>query len=215
MFIKYIFIYCVNKNIILNMKIKEFILATTNEHKVKEFQEIFKPYNIIVKSLKDENITVEVEETGETFKENALIKAQAISKLTNKIIISDDSGIIIEKMGNNMPGVYSHRFQNSHGGVKETNEFIIKNYAKSLAFYTCSICVLNLKEEPLSFEGYMYGTINDEIKGTNGFGYDPIFIPKGYNKTLGELDESIKNSISHRDNAINLFLNYLKENNLI
>ena len=197
------------------MKIKEFILATTNEHKVKEFQEIFKPYNIIVKSLKDENITVEVEETGETYEENALIKAQAISKLTNKIIISDDSGIIIEKMGNNMPGVYSHRFQNSHGGVKETNEFIIKNYAKSLAFYTCSICVLNLKEEPLSFEGYMYGTINDEIKGTNGFGYDPIFIPKGYNKTLGELDESIKNSISHRDNAINLFLNYLKENNLI
>jgi len=197
------------------MKIKEFILATTNEHKVKEFQEIFKPYNIIVKSLKDENITVEVEENGETFKENALIKAQAISKLTNKIIISDDSGIIIEKMGNNMPGVYSHRFQDSHGGVKETNEFIIKNYAKSPAFYTCSICVLNLEEEPLSFEGYMYGTINDKIKGTNGFGYDPIFIPKGYDKTLGELDESIKNSISHRDNAINLFLNYLKNNNLI
>lgn len=197
------------------MKIKEFILATTNEHKVKEFQEIFKPYNIIVKSLKDENITVEVEENGETFKENALIKAQAISKLTNKIIISDDSGIIIEKMGNNMPGVYSHRFQDSHGGVKETNEFIIKNYAKSPAFYTCSICVLNLEEEPLSFEGYMYGTINDKIKGTNGFGYDPIFIPKGYEKTLGELDESIKNSISHRDNAINLFLNYLKNNNLI
>lgn len=197
------------------MKIKEFILATTNEHKVKEFQEIFKPYNIIVKSLKDENITVEVEENGGTFKENALIKAQAISKLTNKIIISDDSGIIIEKMGNNMPGVYSHRFQDSHGGVKETNEFIIKNYAKSPAFYTCSICVLNLEEEPLSFEGYMYGTINNEIKGTNGFGYDPIFIPKGYDKTLGELDESIKNSISHRDNAINLFLNYLKENNLI
>lgn len=197
------------------MKIKEFILATTNEHKVKEFQEIFKPYNIIVKSLKDENITVEVEENGETFKENALIKAQAISKLTNKIIISDDSGIIIEKTGNNMPGVYSHRFQDSHGGVKETNEFIIKNYAKSPAFYTCSICVLNLEEEPLSFEGYMYGTINDKIKGTNGFGYDPIFIPKGYDKTLGELDESIKNSISHRDNAINLFLNYLKNNNLI
>lgn len=114
-----------------------------------------------------------------------------------------------------MPGVYSHRFQDSHGGVKETNEFIIKNYAKSPAFYTCSICVLNLKEEPLSFEGYMYGTINDKIIGTNGFGYDPIFIPKGYDKTLGELDESIKNSISHRDNAINLFLNYLKENNLI
>lgn len=197
------------------MKIKEFILATTNEHKVKEFQEIFKPYNIIVKSLKDENITVEVEENGETFKENALIKAQAISKLTNKIIISDDSGIIIEKMGNNMPGVYSHRFQDSHGGVKETNEFIIKNYAKSPAFYTCSICVINLEKEPLSFEGYMYGTINDKIKGTNGFGYDPIFIPKGYEKTLGELDESIKNSISHRDNAINLFLNYLKNNNLI
>lgn len=197
------------------MKIKEFILATTNEHKVKEFQEIFKPYNIRVTSLKDENIIVEVEENGKTFKENALIKAKTISKLTNKIIVSDDSGIIIEKMGDNMPGVYSHRFQDVHGGVEETNKFIIKNYANSLAFYTCSLCIMNLENKPLSFEGYMYGRINDSIKGTHGFGYDPIFIPDGYTNTLGELDESIKNSISHRDNAIKLFLKYLKDNNLI
>ncbi len=197
------------------MKIKEFILATTNEHKVKEFQEIFKPYNIIVKSLKDENIIVEVEENGETFKGNALLKANAVSRFTDKIIVSDDSGIIIEKMGNNMPGVYSHRFQDAHDGVEKTNEFIIKNYANSRAFYTCSLCVINLEDNPLSFEGYMYGKINDCIKGTHGFGYDPIFIPEGYSNTLGELDETIKNSISHRDNAIKLLLKYLKDNNLI
>lgn len=197
------------------MKINEIVIATSNLNKLKEFNEIFSPYNIKIISLNDLNINIDVEETGTTFKENALIKAKEISKYTSKIILSDDSGIIIDDMGDNKPGVYSHRFQNKLGGVDKANEYITKNYPNSKAHYTCSICVYNLDEEPLSFEGYMYGHIANEIKGTNGFGYDPIFIPEGYNNTLGELGDEIKNSISHRGNAIKLLLKYFKDNNLI
>ena len=197
------------------MKINEIVIATSNQNKLKEFNEIFSPYNIKVISLKDLNINIDIEETGTTFKDNALLKAKEIAKYTSKIILSDDSGIIINDMGDNKPGVYSHRFQNQFGGVKNTNEYVTKNYSNSKAHYTCSICIYNLTDKPLSFEGYMYGHIAKESKGNNGFGYDPIFIPEGYNNTLGELGDEIKNSISHRGNAIKLLLQYFKDNNLI
>lgn len=85
----------------------------------------------------------------------------------------------------------------------------------SNAHYTCVIVIENYAKSTLIFKGYMYGKISSKVKGEHGFGYDPIFIPEGYNKTLGELDDKTKNSISHRANAISQFIKYLKENNSI
>jgi len=193
----------------------KILLASNNEHKVEEYRNLLSFPNIEVYSLKDLSLDINPVEIGKTYKENAYIKAKALLPFTNFIILSDDSGIIIDKLGNDSPGIYSHRFYLNLGGIKKANEYLTKNCSGSSAHYTCSICILNLTIKPLYFEGYLYGSISNSIKGKNGFGYDPIFIPDGFNKTLGELTDIEKNKISHRFDALNKFINYLKENNFI
>lgn len=197
------------------MKKLEIVIATNNKHKLEEYKKLFEGYNVDLYSLNDLNIVSDPVETGTSFKENALIKAESIKNMTDKIILSDDSGICIEKLGKNVPGIYSHRYIEQFGGQYNTNLFLTKNYNNSEAHFICQLVIENLTKSPLFFEGYIYGHIGDSIKGENGFGYDPIFVPKNMNKTLAELDENYKNSISHRGNAIKKFINYLKENKLI
>ena len=194
---------------------RKIVLASNNAKKIKELKNMLKEYDFEVCSLKDEDINIDVVEDGNTFEENALIKAKAIKDKTNKIILSDDSGISIDMLGNDYPGIYSHRYQESLGGAKKANEIIVSKMPFSKAHYTCVIVIENYTKSPLIFKGYMYGKISSKVKGEHGFGYDPIFIPEGYNKTLGELDDKTKNSISHRANAISQFIKYLKENNSI
>ncbi len=193
----------------------EIVLATNNQNKINEYKKILKDLPIKLYSLSDLKIDNDPEETGKTFKENSLIKAKSLQNCTKKIILSDDSGIVIDALGDEFPGIYSKRYALSLGGFEKCNSFLTLNYANSPAKFTCCICVLNLTDDPLYFIGECKGKITNYVTKNNGFGYDPIFLPDGYNKTYGELTSEEKNNISHRKRAILKMIDYLKENNYI
>ncbi len=196
----------------------EIVVATTNDSKMKEYRELIKGLPITLYSIKDLNLNIEVEENGTTYKENALIKAKALQKFTNLPILSDDSGIEIDFLGQNFPGVHTHRYASENGGFPFVNEMIIKKYKNEKnrhACYHCAIVVLNIDTKPLYFEGLCEGSIDNEIKGSNGFGFDPIFISSELNMNLGLASEIEKNKVSHRFKAFRKFLTYLKVYNLI
>ena len=193
----------------------EIVIATSNDHKVKEYQEMVRGLNIKFLSLNDINFHNEIIENGKTFEENSLIKALAIKNYTTLPIIADDSGIEIEALGEHFPGIYTHRYAINNGGQEKTNEMLVKTCPNSKAMFTCVITLVNLIDKPLVFKGEFKGRISDKIVTGNGFGYDPIFIPDGLNKPVSTLKDEEKNAISHRGIAFNKLINYLKSNNLI
>ena len=187
------------------------ILASNNPGKVKEFKEILAEFNIEVLSLKDINFNADIVEDGLTFEENALIKAKTIYDIYHLPVISDDSGLCVDYL-NGEPGIYSARYQ---GLEDETDR--IKLVLKLLgdetdrgAHFHCSIVFYISEGNYKHFEGKVYGTLDYEMKGNNGFGYDVIFIPNGYSNTFGELDKSVKNEISHRALALKAFIGFLE-----
>lgn len=190
------------------------ILATSNQGKVKEFQSWISAYEVVAYS--DIMPSFEIEETGVTFKENALIKARAVyEKLEDKndIVLSDDSGISVPYLGG-IPGIYSARYAGINANAQENLNKLIaalkeKNISKTPAFYTAAIALVCAKGE-FCVHGWMHGDAIAEKRGNNGFGYDPMFIPCGYNQTLGELDESVKKAFSHRARALELAYIVLK-----
>ncbi|NCD11492.1 MAG: RdgB/HAM1 family non-canonical purine NTP pyrophosphatase [Epsilonproteobacteria bacterium] len=193
------------------------ILATSNQGKVKEFQSWISEYEVVAYS--DVMEAFEIEETGLTFKENAFIKARAVyEKLSDKndMVLSDDSGISVPFLGGE-PGIYSARYAGVGASSEANLNKLIatlkeKGVAKTPAFYTAAIALVCAKGE-FCVHGWMHGEAIAEAKGHNGFGYDPMFIPCGYTKTLGELDESVKKAFSHRARALELahiVLNSLK-----
>ena len=191
----------------------KIILATNNEHKVQEFNEMLNgKVNVI--SLKEANISIDPEENGKTYSENAFIKANAAAELTDLPVMSDDSGIEIESLGEHFPGINSHRYAVENGGHEKLNQILASSSPYAKAKFTCHIVLLNLncKGERLDFEGIMEGRINDKVEGIHGFGYDPIFVPKGYEHSVATLPPEEKNIISHRYNACRKLLNYLEEN---
>jgi XTP/dITP diphosphohydrolase len=183
----------------------QIVLASSNRGKIKEIKKYFG--NDVI-AFSDLITPFEIEENGNSFKENAIIKAKAIyEKLPNHIIIADDSGISVPILGN-IPGIYSARFAGSDATDKDNlnkliNELKKNNISKTPAFYTSAIAIAS-PYGIYTTHGFMYGNVIDEARGDKGFGYDPMFIPNGYDKTLGELDEEIKKSISHRTKALNL-----------
>ena len=191
----------------------EIVIATNNEDKVKEYKEILKELNAKIYSLKDLNINDDPEETGTTFSENSLIKAKAISKYTDKIIIADDSGLVIDALPD-LLGVFSKRFMGANATYYQKNTEVIRllEGKERTARFICCLTVLNLTDEPLQFTGICEGSIGYEIKGENGFGFDPIFIPLNYKMSISEVSDEEKNRISHRGLACQKFINYLKEN---
>lgn len=184
------------------------ILATSNQGKVKEFQSWISEYEVVAYS--DVMPAFEIDETGLTFKENALIKARAVyEKLERKddIVLSDDSGISVPSLGG-IPGIYSARYAGINANAKENLTKLIatlkeNGLAKTPAFYTAAIALVCAKGE-FCVHGWMHGEAIAEARGNNGFGYDPMFIPCGYEQTLGELDESVKKAFSHRARALEL-----------
>lgn len=188
----------------------DIVIATNNINKVKEYNEILSPLGFNCLSLKDLNIICDPEETGSTFKENALIKANEIAKYTNKVILADDSGIEIDAYPN-LLGIYSHRFlENEPYSIKNATLIeMLKDKIKT-ARYVCAIALVNFNDQELFFEGICEGHISDIPKGNNGFGYDPIFIPIGLDKTMAELESEEKHKISHRGIASNKLVEYLK-----
>lgn len=196
----------------------ELLAATNNEHKLTEIKQILSPYGIVVYSLKDKGIDIEVEENGSTYKENALIKAIAISKLTSIPIISDDSGIEIEAM-NNEPGIHTARYAKKVGGYSEAFKIIISECTKKNNFnalFNCDIAFVNYKDDPIIFEGRVPGTISSiPTSEGNGFGFDPIFMSNETGKTNASLTVAEKNVFSARAKALAKLINYLKEEKVI
>lgn len=183
------------------------ILASGNKGKIKEFKAYM---DGDVCSYSDLIEPFEIVEDGKTFKENALIKARAVyEKLEDSkvIVIADDSGISVEAFGGK-PGVFSARYAGV-GATSEQNldklisELKQSNLKITPAFYTAAIAIVCDKGE-FCVHGWMHGSVIDEKRGTNGFGYDPCFIPLGFEKTLGELDGSVKKELSHRSKALGL-----------
>lgn len=195
----------------------DILVASSNLHKINEMKEILKDSDINLLSLKDVGLdNIDIIENGKSYKENSLIKAKEISKYTNLPIIADDSGLEISFLGFKKPGIYTKRYAVYHGGQDKTNKYLSQKACKSLrksAKFTCVITLYNYKNnKPLFFKGVMKGKISTYIGGVNGFGYDPIFIPKGYSKTTAELESNIKNSISHRYRALKKLSDFIKNN---
>lgn len=186
------------------------VLATNNPHKVKEYKRILAPINCNILTLDDLNIVDDAEETGNTFNENSLIKACSIAKYTNCVIISDDSGIIIDAMKDEL-GVHSKRFLPSLDYKGKMSAILNRLEGKTrTSRFICVITLLNFKDKPIQFEGICEGHISDSIKGSNGFGYDPIFIPNNQSETMAQMSEEKKNLISHRALAGQKLIEYLK-----
>ena len=193
---------------------KKLVLATSNKGKVREIKELCAEYEVIpYTELIPE---FEIVEDGESFKENALIKARAVYKALNDkdvIVLADDSGISVEVLGD-APGIFSARYAGEEATDKENLYKLIedikaKGVSSSEAFYTAAIAIVT-KEREKTVHGWMHGTAITEARGEGGFGYDPMFIPLGYDKTLGELDNEIKKKLSHRSQALALAKKILK-----
>lgn len=185
---------------------KSIILASNNKDKVKEVKEILKGYDII--SMKEAGIDVDIEENGTTFEENALIKARAIMKLTGQITMADDSGLEIDYL-NKAPGVYSARFMGHDTSYDIKNKALIQKLegvkgSDRSGRFVCAIAVCFPDGSEIVKRGTMEGLIAEEIKGDNGFGYDPIVYLPEYGRASGELAPEEKNKISHRGKALAL-----------
>ncbi|VDG99439.1 Non-canonical purine NTP pyrophosphatase [Lysinibacillus sphaericus] len=188
---------------------KQILVATNNKGKVRDFEQLFKPHGIEVISLKDLNEPIEVEETGTTFEENAILKAEETAKILGKWVISDDSGLEIDAL-NGEPGVYSARYA---GEPKDDEANIDKalNGLKDVpegsrdARFRCVLAIAGPGIETKTFSGSCDGSILFERHGENGFGYDPIFYVPSEGKAMAELTPAEKAAISHRGVAMRKF----------
>ncbi|GAA0434703.1 MAG: XTP/dITP diphosphatase [Bacillota bacterium] len=185
---------------------KQIIIATKNKGKANEFKEFFKPYNLKALSLNDLEDLPDVEETGETFKENAALKAEEIASILSLPVLADDSGLVIDAL-DGRPGVYSARYAGEHKDDQLNMEKVLSELrgipeAKRTARFVCVLAIASPGSKTRFYTGYCEGRIADNQYGENGFGYDPIFIPKGYQQTMAQLSSDKKNQISHRRNAI-------------
>jgi XTP/dITP diphosphohydrolase len=184
------------------------VLATSNQGKIKEFKELM-PHDEVC-AFEELLGKMEIEETGTTFKENAILKAKTVyDKLNDNhaIVISDDSGISVQAL-NNEPGVYSARYAGINANDKANNAKLMTKLKEAKlsstpAFYTACIAMV-YQGQIYTVHGWMHGEVIDHERGSNGFGYDPMFIPNGYTQTLGELENEIKKTFSHRSQALHL-----------
>ena len=201
---------------------KIIVLASHNKGKLREFQEILKPFGYIVKSVKDYGHTEEPVEDGKTYAENAYIKAKYYFDALKMPVISDDSGIEIEALGEHYPGVYSARFADQikddpRDGYEKVNAYVLeklKGNPNRKASYHCTICLIEKDGKVSYFDGVCEGQITSETNGTHGFGYDPIFISKETGKCFALMQEE-KNTVSHRAKALMKMLTYLKINGFV
>ena len=184
----------------------KLVLATSNKGKVKEIKHIYDDMDVV--AYTDIIKPFEIEETGSTFKENALIKARAVFEALNDesvIVLADDSGISVDALGGE-PGIYSARYAGAGASDKDNlyklvDALVEKGMSGSPAHYTAAIAIVT-KDAEFTVHGWMYGDVITVPRGENGFGYDPMFIPIGFDKTLGELDDETKKGLSHRSQAL-------------
>lgn len=188
---------------------KRVIIATRNAHKVEEIRTILSQFEVLDLSAVEN--PPEVEETGTTFVENATLKAVAISRLTDALVISDDSGLEVDALGGE-PGVYSSRYAGEDGNDALNNEKLLRELGDRgdrTARFRCVMVVARGGEVLADFSGTVEGEILKTRRGEGGFGYDPLFSPVGYKESFAELGEEIKNSMSHRARALEGVVDWL------
>ena len=191
----------------------KIIAATTNKGKIREFQEILGELGYEVVSMHDEGIDVEVEETGSTFSENALIKARAVSLLCDYPVIADDSGLCVDAM-DGAPGIYSARFAGEDATDYDRNVKLLETLEgeeNRKAQYVAAIAYIAPDGKEITTEGTIEGEILTEEHGTGGFGYDPLFWCTEIKKCFGLATPDEKNAVSHRGRALKKLCDILKE----
>lgn len=185
---------------------KKIIFATTNEGKLKEIKLILQDLNYDIISMKEAGIDIDIVEDGQTFEENAIIKAKAIMELTGEIVLADDSGLEVDAL-NKEPGIYSARYLGVDTPYSIKNQYIIdklkgKVNEERSARFVCAIALVYPSGEVITRRATIEGIIADREAGANGFGYDPIFYIPEFNCTSSELTLEQKNKISHRGLAL-------------
>ena len=192
----------------------DIVIATNNLGKVKEFQSLLAPYGYTVKSLKDFPEIEEVEETGTSFEENACMKGEYLAKVLDCLVVADDSGLEVDAL-NGEPGVYSARYAGLEKDDEKNLQLVLENLKdvapeNKTARFICVMALAKPGELTKTYRGVCEGMIIDEKKGTNGFGYDPIFYFPEYACTTAEMTCEQKGKISHRGKALRLLINDLQ-----
>ena len=185
------------------MIMETIVIATNNQNKAREFREMFADKNIEFKTLADFPKLGKIIENGESFEENATIKAQAIFERTNLAVLADDSGLEVPAL-NNEPGIHSARYAGDHDDAANNKKLLTKlgdSDKRGARFVTCLV-LLNQHGQKFVVYGTVEGTILKAPRGDNGFGYDPLFYVPSKKKTMAEMSDHEKNEISHRGNAI-------------
>lgn len=186
---------------------RKLVISTSNQNKVKEIKDILSDLNIEVVSKKDLGLaSLQVEEDGDTLEENSLKKARELSKKIDYMVVADDSGLFVDQLDGE-PGVHSSRYGGEEGNDSKNNRKLLEKLKhtpleKRGARFKSIIALITEDKKEIIVDGECKGRIGFEEKGENGFGYDPLFIPDGYEKTFGEIGEEEKNKISHRSNAL-------------
>lgn len=199
---------------------KKIIIATGNEGKMGEIREILRDENICFASLKDEGLQdVEIVEDGQSFEENAIIKARVISDLTGQMVLADDSGLEVDYL-DKAPGIYSARYMGEDTPYSIKNNHIIEQLQgvegeKRSARFVCVIACAFPDGRTITARGVIEGRIAYEEKGENGFGYDPIFYVPEFGCTTAQLPPEEKNKVSHRGKALTAMYEELKKENVL
>lgn len=183
----------------------KLIIASNNAHKIKEIKKILGKNFDEILSLKEAGIDHETVEDGKTFMENARKKAREISEISGECALADDSGICVDFL-DGAPGIFSARFAGEHGNDEKNNALLLEkleNADNRSAHYTAAISLVYPDGKTVESEGYLYGEIIKIPRGNGGFGYDPLFVPTGENRTVAEMTDEEKNAISHRAAALN------------
>lgn len=189
----------------------KLIIASNNNHKIYEIKKILSGKFEEILSLREAGVSHETVEDGSTFMENSLKKAREITEITGCAALADDSGICAHAL-DGAPGIYSARFAGEYKGQESddaNNALLLKKLSDKsdkTAHYTCAMALVYPDGREVTAEGYMYGSIINTPRGNKGFGYDPIFVPEGETRTVAEMSDEEKNSISHRANALKLLL---------
>jgi XTP/dITP diphosphohydrolase len=192
----------------------QLLVATTNAGKIRELEGLLTDLPLTLRGLREFPNAVEVEETGKTFAENAILKAEGYAKQLKILSLADDSGLEVEAMGG-APGVYSARFAGENTSYEKKIETLLNKIGQADNRRARFVCVMAIANENGKIkylaEGVCQGRIAFEPRGENGFGYDPVFIPDGFEQTLGELPGEIKREISHRARACKKIIQYLRD----
>ena len=189
----------------------EMVLATRNAGKAAELQALLRARygaEITLLTLSEIGFEGDIEETGQTFAENALLKARAAAAASGKIGLGDDSGLVVPALGG-APGIYSARYAGEHGNNEKNNAMLLQNLSGKTdrrAFFECVLACALPNGENFTVSGRCEGIILESPRGRNGFGYDPLFYVPGLGKTLAEMSGEEKNAISHRGAAVRQFV---------